>query len=176
MIEWVVEIEGYEGYFISTLGNVYSKRLGGGYIDYNLPLRKLKARYNRDGYNTCNLEGKTLTIHRLVGKTFISNPENKPYIDHINRIKNDNRVENLRWATTSENCRNISIAVNNKSGIKGVSYNTKKQFWQADWTDNKGKAKSKSFSISKYGYDKAKRLAILARKEAEKLYYKINIE
>lgn len=51
-------------------------------------------------------ERKYVQAHRLVAKTFIPNPENKPCIDHINTIRDDNRVQNLRWCTPQENILN----------------------------------------------------------------------
>ena len=45
-------------------------------------------------------------LHRLVCMTFHDNPDNKPCVDHINGNRHDNRAENLRWATYSENFRN----------------------------------------------------------------------
>ena len=46
-------------------------------------------------------------LHRIIAELFIPNPENKPYIDHINTDCLDNRVCNLRWVTQKENCNNI---------------------------------------------------------------------
>ena len=60
----------------------------------------------RGGYYQIRLDNKTKYVHRIVAETFIPNPDNKPFIDHINRIRTDNRVENLRWVTSKENNNN----------------------------------------------------------------------
>ena len=52
-----------------------------------------------------NISGNYL-VHRLVAEAFIPNIDNKPHIDHINTVRDDNRVENLRWVTHLENQRN----------------------------------------------------------------------
>lgn len=70
----------------------------------------LPKRLSKQGYEIVSLSknGKVFTckVHRLVAEAFIPNPDNRPCIDHINTVKTDNRVENLRWVTYKENMNN----------------------------------------------------------------------
>lgn len=106
------DIKGYSGlYRISSLGRIrsYSKQFKlfhGGKVKTKGRLLKC---FNRGGYLIIVLrkdnKRKTHSKSRLVGKTFVSNPFNKPEINHKNGIKTDDRAANIEWSTKSENIR-----------------------------------------------------------------------
>ena len=110
------EIPNHPNYEASTLGQVRRKGAenplkpsvnSGGYLNVALGLGQRGAQ-------------STQKVHRLVALTFLENPEDKEMIDHINRVKTDNRLENLRWATREENMRNQPVHSNNKLKLKHI--------------------------------------------------------
>ena len=115
------EIENaWSRYEVSNLGRIRIKtrydsqgRKAGGRV---LALNKR----DKDGYVIFEPQykgvKKYIKVHRAVAKAFIKNPENKLYVDHINTVKDDNRVENLRWVTMVENANNpLTIEHNRKA-------------------------------------------------------------
>ena len=66
---------------------------------------------NSTGYVRCTLNNRFYRKHRIIALQFIENddPENKTQVDHINHVRTDNRINNLRWVSSSENDMNRSI-------------------------------------------------------------------
>lgn len=105
------DIPGYSKYTVSNLGRIKSKpreykQWRGGIVKKDSVIRK--AQKNHRGYDRIQLYDdhgnfKIHSVHRIVASAFIPNPENKPQVNHINGVRNDNRVENLEWVTGSEN-------------------------------------------------------------------------
>ena len=97
------DIVGFENYYFDMNFNIHSKITG----------KKMTYHYDKDGYAIVSLRKDSKSylrkVHRLVALTFIPNPENKPEVNHINGIRNDNRIENLQWVTRIENIRHSFI-------------------------------------------------------------------
>lgn len=92
-VQWA-EIEGYEGYMVSSDGRIYSRKR-------KIIMRQVTA---RNGYKRISLKrGQSVAVHRLVAKAFIPNPNNYPEINHIDENKINNSVDNLEWCTRKYN-------------------------------------------------------------------------
>jgi len=119
------KIKGYENFSVSNFGNVRNEKT----------CLILKQHLHNEYYRV-GVQGKKHFIHRLIAEYFIPNPNNKPYVDHIDNNRSNNRIDNLRWVTTSENNYNMSIKKTNKSGVKGVYWGKKRNKWRADIKKN----------------------------------------
>jgi hypothetical protein len=94
----VAKVPKYTRYCVTPEGDVYVLK----------GWRKLKPQFDKDGYVVVGMSddigGRRLVrIHRIVAMTYLDNPCDKPFVNHINGIKADNRVENLEWCTAKEN-------------------------------------------------------------------------
>jgi hypothetical protein len=104
----------YEGYYSAEEdGRIFSHKTNE-YLTPNYNRRYLKFTLCKDGVR------KDKDVHRLIAMTFIPNPDNKPTVDHIDQNKHNNRVSNLRWATSQENSSNLPIYKTNTSGHKNI--------------------------------------------------------
>lgn len=86
------------------------------FTEYPYQIRKIsnkriiKEWHEKNGYLQCKMNGKNYYKHRVIALQWIENdsPETKSCIDHINHIRDDNHINNLRWVTQSENNKNRS--------------------------------------------------------------------
>lgn len=103
------------------------------------------------------------TVHRLIWLLEYGNIQENCVIDHINGVKTDNRLSNLRCVPLEVNMRNIRMNSLNTSGENGVCSHLGR-YWKASWY-KEGKLYCKYFSIVKLGNDEAFNLACIAREE-----------
>jgi hypothetical protein len=153
MEEWR-PIEGYNNYLVSNFGRVMNSR---GYV--------FKDNIDSNGYYRVNLvkDGKlkTMRIHRLVAKAYL--PSTEPslnFIDHIDRNRLNNRVENLRWSNNTLNCHNRNNQRNSTSRYNGVS-------WDGEQTNGEWKYKKGVSGITRGASPPKKRLPVPMTKKQE---------
>lgn len=134
--EWRNCVEFNDDYQVSNIGRVRNKKA-----------RLVTIQFDKDGYCVVKLFHKgnkpKRFVHRLVAEAFIPNLENKKTVDHIDRNKTNNNVDNLRWATHSEQNMNQGKRINFPK-IETNSEDLKDEIWKSiDGYDN--------YYISNYG-------------------------
>lgn len=106
-------------------GRLYWKKCKAKWID----LKKEAGTINSIGYRTVVFNQKRYAVHRLV--YMMHNGYLPKQIDHINGNRADNRIENLREVSNSQNRCNTGLMKSNTSGVKGVCWDKKSNKWSA---------------------------------------------
>lgn len=110
------KIPGYSQCYVSDHGRVQTNRTHSVDEKGNHKIvsgKIMKCSINAGGYVSVSLargnskKRKLWLVHRLVCLAFLENPKNKPFVNHKNGVKNDNRLENLEWCTPAENIRHF---------------------------------------------------------------------
>ena len=101
-------------YEISNMGRLRSKFIQTKRGQYRI----FRGTVDSRGYHLCRINGRRFQTHRVVARAFIPNPENKPTVDHRDRVKLNNNITNLRWATQGVQLGNRTRRPNQNNGCR----------------------------------------------------------
>jgi len=123
----------------------------------------------QSGYWKVVLLSNSYMCHRIIYELQDGTIPDEMQIDHINGVRGDNKIVNLRVVSRAVNMRNMKKRQDNLSGVAGVHYqqtSAELSYWTAQWkTASTGKQEAKCFPIHKLGNDEAFRLACEYRDE-----------
>lgn len=142
MTEQWKDIQGYEGlYQVSNMGKIKAlrRRVDTGKCHREWGEHFLSYGVDDSGYFRTNLAkdgaNKTVKVHRLVAEAFIPNPDNKPTVNHKDGNKQNNSVENLEWATMSEQLHHAhKVGLKSTAGEKNPMHKLSKE--DVEWIRN----------------------------------------
>jgi len=162
------DIPGFPNYQITEDGNVWSKN----YKRFLTP-EPPRPKCNYENYSLYKNGIRTHKFtHRLIAITYIDNPKNLPFVDHIDRDTTNNIVSNLRWVTKSQNV--INRKLKNKLGYRHITFYNRKgrksPYYSLRLKRNHKLIYSKYFSINKH------KLEDVVKYRNEVVYPQFNIE
>ena len=154
------DIKGFEGHYKAcSNGTIVSIKDG--------KVKELSILNRGGGYKSVNLsinnKAKSYNIHRLIAETFIPNNENKPTVNHKDGNKENNSIDNLEWATYSENNKHAHDKKLNvpKKGVEHHFYGKRGKMCH-----NKGRKHNKPLGAAKIIINKENGIFYLSIKEA----------
>ena len=101
-------------------GVLYWRIRNGNHTRRNYVAGSIKG--DNDGYRHVRIKGKTYKEHRIIMMLCFGHIPENAEIDHINHVRNDNRMVNLRFVTRRENQRNQSLSSKSTTGVTGVTF------------------------------------------------------